>query len=103
MSNLNDGLEQDTINISSDATDPTTNTDKIVSPNNRDLAWLRARAIVPDPNNHRWYGVMGGIGRYNRDWESERTKWMAKCTIRGVGIGMIAGGATRHGTPINKK
>ena len=48
--------------------DPTTNKDKIVSPNNRDLAWLRKRAIVPDPNNHKWYGVMGGIGRYNRDW-----------------------------------
>ena len=47
--------------------DQTTNTDKIVSPNNRDLAWLRERAIVPDPNNHSWYGGRGGgIGRYNR-------------------------------------
>ena len=45
---------------------PTTNTDKIVSPDNRDLAWLRQRAIVPDPNTHRWYGGGGGIGRYNR-------------------------------------
>ena len=61
-------LEEDTINISSDAMNPTTNTDKIVSPDNRDLAWLRQRAIVPDPNTHRWYGVMGGIGRYNREW-----------------------------------
>ena len=61
-------LEEDTINISADAKDPTTNKDKIVSPNNRDLQWLRARAIVPDPNSHRWYGVMGGIGRYNREW-----------------------------------
>ena len=59
-------LEQDTINISSDAMDPTTNHDKIVSPNNRDLTWLRQRAVVPDPNTHRWYGVMGGIGRYDR-------------------------------------
>ena len=61
-------LEEDTINISSEAMNPTTNQDKIISPNNRDLAWLRQRAIVPDPNNYRWYGVMGGIGRYNRDW-----------------------------------
>ena len=61
-------LEQDTINISAEAKDPTTNKDKIVSPNNRDLAWLRERAIVPDPNTHPWYGVMGGIGRYNREW-----------------------------------
>ena len=61
-------LEEDTINIAAAATDPTTNKDKIVSPDNRDLAWLRARAVVPDPNNHKWYGVMGGIGRYNREW-----------------------------------
>ena len=47
--------------------DPTTNTDKIVSPNNRDLAWLRERAIAPYPNSHEWYGGgLGGIGRYNR-------------------------------------
>jgi prepilin-type processing-associated H-X9-DG protein len=64
-------LEQDTINISAEAKDPTTNKDKIVSPNNRDLAWLRARAIVPDPNDHRWYGG-GGIGRYNRSWNTRQ-------------------------------
>ena len=59
-------LEEDTINISSDAMNPTTNTDKIVSPNNRDLAWIRQRAVVADPNNHKWYSITGGIGRYHR-------------------------------------
>jgi len=61
-------LEQDTINISSDVQAPTTNQDKVVSPNNRDLAWIRPRAIVPDPNSYKWYGIAGGIGRYSREW-----------------------------------
>ena len=65
-------LEQDTINIADSAKDPTTNGDKIVSTNNRDLAWLRERAVVPDPNDHKWYGIMGGIGRYNRDWNARQ-------------------------------
>ena len=32
----------------------------------RDLKWLQDKAVVPDPNDHSWYGFMGGIGRY--DW-----------------------------------
>jgi len=40
----------------------------VLSEDNRDLQWLRARAVVPDPNNHQWYQMMGGIGRYNRSW-----------------------------------
>jgi len=59
-------LEEDTINISSDAMNPTTNADKIVSPNNKDLAWIRQRAVVADPNSHNWYSIMSGIGRYHR-------------------------------------
>ena len=45
---------------------PTTRKDIVVSPNNRDLKWLQDKAVVPDPNDHNWYGFMGGIGRY--DW-----------------------------------
>ena len=46
--------------------DTKTQQDKIVCTNNRDLARLRERAIVPDPNNHKWSSGGGGIGRYNR-------------------------------------
>ena len=63
-------LEFDTKNIPLEAGDPTTIGKVVESEGNRDLAWLRARAIVPDPNNHNWQGWFSGIGRYNREWNA---------------------------------
>jgi len=59
-------LEEDTKIIPLEAGSPTTPKGIVLSEDNRDLQWLRARAVVPDPNNHKWYQMMGGIGRYNR-------------------------------------
>ena len=61
-------LEEDTKNIPNHLMNPTTERTMYVSENNRDLKWLGARATETDPNNHNWYSVMGGISRYNRDW-----------------------------------
>ena len=63
-------LEEDTKHIPGGAGTPTTRSTIVVSDDNRDLAWLRDRAIVPDPNSHDWYSLMGGIGRYNREWNA---------------------------------
>ena len=41
-----------------------------VSSNNRDLKWLGDRATETDYNNHKWRSVMGGIARYDRDWNT---------------------------------
>ena len=60
-------LEEDTKVIPLEVGSPTT-PKGVFSEDNRDLQWLRARAVFPDPNDHKWYGVMGGIGRYNREW-----------------------------------
>ena len=60
-------LEEDTKNIPLGAGSPTSMNSRMVSPDNRDLTWLRDRATVPDPNTHKWYSFMGGIGRHNRD------------------------------------
>ena len=59
-------LEEDTKVIPQSVQNPTTRKDIVVSPNNRDLKWLQDKAVIPDPNDHNWYGFMGGIGRY--DW-----------------------------------
>ena len=59
-------LEEDTKNIPLEAGSPTSMNSRMVSIDNRDLAWLRDRATVPDPNTHNWYSFMGGIGRYHR-------------------------------------
>jgi prepilin-type processing-associated H-X9-DG protein len=59
-------LEEATRHIPLEAGSPNTTPTGVESEDNRDLAWLRERAIVPYPNDHRWYGIMGGIGRYNR-------------------------------------
>jgi len=61
-------LEEDTKNIPLAAGSPTSMNSRLVSQNNRDLAWLRNRSTTAEPNNHKWYTIMGGIGRYNRDW-----------------------------------
>ena len=63
-------LEEDTRHIPGGAGTPTTRSSVVVSDDNRDLAWLRDRAVVPDSNTHKWYGWMGGIGRYDRDWNA---------------------------------
>ena len=60
-------LEEDTKNIPLGAGSPTSMDSRLVSRDNRDLAWLRERATVPDPNSHDWFAFMGGIGRYHRD------------------------------------
>ena len=60
-------LEEDTKNIPLNAGSPTSMDSRVVSKDNRDLAWLRDRATVPDPNTHEWFSFMGGIGRYHRD------------------------------------
>jgi prepilin-type processing-associated H-X9-DG protein len=60
-------LEEDTKNIPLEAGSPTSMNSRMVSTDNRDLAWLRERATVPDPNTHNWFSFMGGIGRYHRD------------------------------------
>jgi prepilin-type processing-associated H-X9-DG protein len=59
-------LEEDTKNIPLGAGSPTSINSRMVSKDNRDLAWLRERATVPDPNTHDWFSFMGGIGRYHR-------------------------------------
>ena len=59
-------LEEDTKNIPLGAGSPTSMDSRMVSRDNRDLAWLRERATVPDPNTHDWFSFMGGIGRYHR-------------------------------------
>ena len=61
-------LEEDTKNIPNHLMTPTTERTIYVSKDNRDLKWLGARATQPDTNTHKWYSVMSGIGRYNRDW-----------------------------------
>lgn len=63
-------LEESTKVIPGSAGNPTTTGTLIVSEDNRDLAWLQARAIVPDPNDHKWYSWVSGIGRYNRAWNA---------------------------------
>ena len=61
-------LEEDTKNKPNHLMNPTTERTIYVSDQNRDLKWLGARTTEPDSNNHKWYSVMGGIGRYNRGW-----------------------------------
>ena len=61
-------LEESTKIIPEHILNPTTGLDHVLSPNNKDLQWLQSRAIVPNPNDHKWNTFMGGIGRYIRDW-----------------------------------
>ena len=86
-------LEEDTKVIPQSVQNPTTRKDIVVSPNNRDLKWLQDKAVVPDPNDHNWYGFMGGIGRGTigilERWTGRLAK--LKFTLLGDGIGMMSG------------
>ena len=62
-------LEESTIIIPEHVKNPNTSLEQVISPDNRDLKWLQAKAVIPDPNDHPWKGFIGGgIGRYIREW-----------------------------------
>jgi len=64
-------LEEDTKNIPKHLQNPTTTRDMYISSDNRDLKWLGERSTETDYNNHNWRSVIGGIARYDRDWNTK--------------------------------